>query len=55
MPNFFITLSCAECFWPDAAHLLNERLAIEGHPDAVSAKQSHIWTLVLDLLVGCQW
>jgi hypothetical protein len=36
MPNFFITLSCAEYFWPDVLHLLNERLKIAGHPDAVS-------------------
>jgi hypothetical protein len=36
MPNFFITLSCAEYFWPDGLHLLNERLKIAGHADAVS-------------------
>jgi hypothetical protein len=36
MPNFFITLSCAEYFWPDFLHLLNERLKITGHANAVS-------------------
>jgi hypothetical protein len=36
MPNFFITLSCAEYFWPDGLRLLNERLKIAGHADAVS-------------------
>jgi hypothetical protein len=36
MPNFFITLSCTEYFWPDVLHLLNERLKIAGHTDAVS-------------------
>ena len=34
MANFFITLSCAEYFWPDVIRLLNERLQLEGHPDA---------------------
>jgi hypothetical protein len=37
MPNFFITLSCAEYFWPDVLRLINERLSLAGHPDAVSA------------------
>ena len=36
IPNFFITLSCAEYFWPDVIHLINEQLCIAGHPDAVS-------------------
>jgi hypothetical protein len=36
MPNFFITLSCVEYFRPDVLHLLNERLKIAGHTDAVS-------------------
>jgi hypothetical protein len=36
MPNFFITLSCAKYFWPDVLRLLNERLKIAGHTDAVS-------------------
>jgi hypothetical protein len=36
MPNFFITLSCAEYFWPDVLCLLNERLKIAGHTNAVS-------------------
>ena len=40
MPNFFITLSCAEYFWPDVLHLLNERLKIAGHPNAVSTISS---------------
>jgi hypothetical protein len=35
LPTFFITLSCAEYFWPDVIRLLNERLHIENHPDAV--------------------
>ena len=25
-PNFFITLSCAEYYWPDLIHLVNERI-----------------------------
>ena len=36
MPSFFITLSCAEYYWPDIIRLLNERLALAGHPQAVS-------------------
>lgn len=36
LPNFFITLSCAEYFWPDIIRLINERLELAGHPDAVS-------------------
>jgi hypothetical protein len=40
MPNFFITLSCAEYFWPDVLHLLNERLKIAGHPNAASTISS---------------
>jgi hypothetical protein len=36
MPNFFITLSCAEYFWPDVLRLLNERLKIAGHANDVS-------------------
>jgi hypothetical protein len=36
MPNFFITLSCAEYFWPDILWLVNQRLAIAGSPLAVS-------------------
>jgi hypothetical protein len=35
LPTFFITLSCAEYYWPDIIRLLNERLAMAGHPDAV--------------------
>jgi hypothetical protein len=42
MPNFFITLSCAKYFWPDVLHLLNERLKIAGHPNAVSTISSCI-------------
>jgi hypothetical protein len=36
MPNFFITLSSAEYFWPDVLHLLNKSVKIAGHADAVS-------------------
>jgi hypothetical protein len=43
MPNFFITLSCAEYFWPDVIRLLNERLRLAGHPDAVSVTNRDVW------------
>ncbi len=38
LPTFFITLSCAEYHWPDIVQLLNERLTMANHPDAVSNK-----------------
>ncbi len=37
-PNCFVTLSCAEYFWPDVLHLLNERLALTGDSNAVSGR-----------------
>jgi hypothetical protein len=35
-PTFFMTLSCAEYFWPDVTHLLKERFKLAGlNPDDV--------------------
>jgi hypothetical protein len=30
LPTFFITLSCAECFWPDVEQLVKERFTVAG-------------------------
>jgi hypothetical protein len=50
MPNFFITLSCAEYFWPDIIRLLNERLLLAGDTMAVSSFCTFEFIVVIDYL-----
>ena len=38
LPSFFITLSCAEYFWPDVERLLNERLQLTGKGTKITDK-----------------
>ena len=46
LPDWFLTFSCAEYFWPDIIRLVNERLSIAGDPMAVRLS-------ILLLVTGC--